>query len=145
MFTYNKVFSSWSVNDPGKAKTFYEKTLGLPVKETPEGLSISLPGGQNVFLYPKPNHEPASFTVFNFGVENVEKTVDQLTADGVRFLQYDAPIKTDKKGIMRETAPSSRGSPTPQGISCRWWKILGSECSSALNDGYRLRKTNRGC
>ena len=105
MLAYNKVFSSWSVNDLAKARSFYEKTLGLPVKETPEGLSIGLPGGQNIFLYPKPNHQAATFTVFNFGVDNVERAVDQLTAEGVRFLQYDAPIKTDKKGIMRGNGP----------------------------------------
>jgi predicted enzyme related to lactoylglutathione lyase len=105
MLAFNRVFSSWSVNDLAKAKTFYEKTLGLPVKETPEGLSISLPGGQNIFIYPKPNHEPATFTVFNFGVSNVEETVDRLTGEGISFLQYEGEIRTDKKGIMRGNGP----------------------------------------
>jgi predicted enzyme related to lactoylglutathione lyase len=105
MLTYNNVFSSWSVNDLARAKTFYEQTLGLPVKETPEGLSINLVGGQNIFIYPKPNHEPATFTVFNFAVADVDNAVDTLTAAGVRFLQYEGEIKTDKKGIMRNNGP----------------------------------------
>lgn len=105
MFAYNKVFSSWSVNDLSKAKTFYEKTLGLPVKETPEGLSIHLDGGQDIFIYPKPNHQPATFTVFNFGVRDVEEAVDQLTRAGVSFLHYPEPMKTDKKGIWRGGGP----------------------------------------
>ena len=103
MFTFKKAFSSCSVNDLAKAKGFYSGTLGLPVKETPEGLSIQISSDYTVFLYPKPNHTPASFTVLNFQVDNVETAVDSLAAAGVTFLQYEGEIKTDKKGIARGT------------------------------------------
>ena len=103
MFTFQKAFSSCSVNDLAKARTFYADTLGLPVKETPEGLSIQVDATYTLFLYPKPNHTPASFTVLNFQVANVETAVDNLTAAGVKFLQYEGDIQTDKKGIARGT------------------------------------------
>jgi predicted enzyme related to lactoylglutathione lyase len=101
MLKYTKVFSSWSVNDLAKAKMFYEQTLGLPVTESPEGLSIVLPEGQNIFMYPKPNHEPATFTVFGFQVPDIDAAVDGLTKAGVTFLQYDGDLKTDAKGVAR--------------------------------------------
>ena len=101
MFTFQKAFSSCSVNDLAKARAFYAETLGLPVKETPEGLSIQVDATYTLFLYPKPNHTPATFTVLNFQVANVEAAVDGLTAAGVKFLQYEGDIKTDQKGIAR--------------------------------------------
>ena len=102
MFKDTKAFSSFSVNDIPKAKQFYGETLGLEVNETREDLGLRLAGGAEVFLYPKPNHEPASFTVLNFQVTELEKTVDQLTKLGVSFEHYDIPeIKTDEKGIHR--------------------------------------------
>jgi catechol 2,3-dioxygenase-like lactoylglutathione lyase family enzyme len=103
MLTFKKAFSSCSVNDLAKARVFYAETLGLAVKETPEGLSIQVAPDYSLFLYPKPNHTPAAFTVLNFQVDNVEKAVDNLTAAGVTFLQYEGDIKTDKKGIARGT------------------------------------------
>jgi predicted enzyme related to lactoylglutathione lyase len=102
MLSYTKVFNSWSVDDLGKAKAFYGKTLGLPVKESPEGLSITLPEGQNLFMYPKPNHQPATYTVLGFQVKDIDATVDALTAAGVTFLQYEGDLKTDAKGIARD-------------------------------------------
>lgn len=104
MFTFKKAFSSCSVNDLAKARKFYAETLGLPVRETPEGLSVDVDPDYSVFLYPKPNHTPATFTVLNFQVDNVEKAVDGLTTAGVTFLQYEGEIKTDKKGIARGTS-----------------------------------------
>lgn len=101
MFTFQKAFSSCSVNDLAKAKTFYAETLGLPVKETPEGLGVQVDPAYSLFLYPKPNHTPATFTVLNFQVDNIEAVVDSLTAAGVKFLQYEGDIKTDAKGIAR--------------------------------------------
>jgi catechol 2,3-dioxygenase-like lactoylglutathione lyase family enzyme len=101
MLVYIKVFSSYSVNDLEKAKEFYEKILGFPVTQTPEGLSIQVAKDYSVFLYPKPNHEPATFTVLNLQVMSVDAAVDALTASGVRFEHYDGDIKTDEKGIMR--------------------------------------------
>jgi len=101
MLVYTKVFSSYSVNDLEKAKAFYEKTLGFPVKQTPEGLSIQVTKDYNVFLYPKPNHQPATFTVLNLQVMSVDAAVEGLVSAGVKMEQYEGDIKTDEKGIMR--------------------------------------------
>lgn len=99
MFKFDKTFSTFSVNDLGKARDFYTKTLGLDVKDQPEGLDLNLPGGQRVFVYPKPDHTPATFTVLNFQVNDVEAAVDELTAAGVQFEHYEGELATDKKGI----------------------------------------------
>jgi len=101
MFSYDKTFSSFSVNDLAKAKEFYQKTLGLDVQQTPEGLSVKVSADNTVFIYPKPNHAPASFTILNFQVHDIERSVSDLTAAGVKFLQYEGEIKTDPKGIHR--------------------------------------------
>lgn len=102
MFKDNKAFSSFSTDDLPRAKQFYTATLGLSVDERPEGLAIHLAGGGEVFMYRKPNHQPATFTVLNFIVDDVEKAVDDLTKRGVTFEQYDMPnLKTDAKGIAR--------------------------------------------
>ncbi len=101
MFKDTKAFSSFSVNDLQKAGQFYGETLGVEVSETPEGLALKLAGGGDVFIYPKPNHTPASFTVLNFQVDNIDKAVDDLTALGIVFEQYEGEIKTDEKGIFR--------------------------------------------
>ena len=101
MFEPSKAFSSFSVHDLTRAKEFYGRTLGLDVSEQPEGLSLDLPG-TNVFIYPKENHEPASFTVLNFAVDDIDNTVADLKTKGVRFESYDnKDIKTDDKGIAR--------------------------------------------
>jgi catechol 2,3-dioxygenase-like lactoylglutathione lyase family enzyme len=106
MFKDSKSFSSFSVNDLKKAKEFYGGTLGLGVTETEEGLELHLAGGNTVFLYPKPNHTPASFTVLNFPVNNIEEAVDGLVDLGLRLEHYDLPdLKTDKKGIARGPGP----------------------------------------
>jgi catechol 2,3-dioxygenase-like lactoylglutathione lyase family enzyme len=106
MFKDAKAFSSFSVNDVKKAKEFYGGTLGLKVAETKEGLELHLAGGNMVFLYPKPNHTPASFTVLNFPVKNIEAAVDELVELGVRLEHYDLPdLKTDKRGIARGPGP----------------------------------------
>lgn len=106
MFKDAKAFSSFSVNDLKKAKEFYGGTLGLKVAETKEGLELHLAGDNAVFLYPKPNHTPASFTVLNFLVKNIEEAVGELVELGVRLEQYDLPdLKTDKRGIARGPGP----------------------------------------
>jgi catechol 2,3-dioxygenase-like lactoylglutathione lyase family enzyme len=101
MIVYTKVFSSYSVNDVEKAKQFYEKILGFPVNQTPEGLSVQVTREYNVFLYPKPNHVPATFTVLNLQVMSVDAAVDGLVSAGVKFEHYEGEIATDAKGIMR--------------------------------------------
>jgi catechol 2,3-dioxygenase-like lactoylglutathione lyase family enzyme len=102
MIANGKPFSSFSVNDLQKAKKFYSETLGLDVSENAMGLELRMGDGGKVFVYPKPDHNPATFTVLNFPVEDVERAVDELTGLGVHFEHYDRPnLKTDKKGIAR--------------------------------------------
>jgi catechol 2,3-dioxygenase-like lactoylglutathione lyase family enzyme len=107
MLRDSKAFSGFSANDIGKAKEFYGRTLGLKVSESNGLLTLHLAGGNNVLIYPKPKHVPATFTVLNFPVNDVDQAVDELTRRGVRFESYDLPdIKTDKKGIMRGKGPT---------------------------------------
>jgi catechol 2,3-dioxygenase-like lactoylglutathione lyase family enzyme len=101
-----KAFSSFSVTDLKKAKEFYGQKLGLKVSESAEGLELNLAGGHNVFLYPKPNHTPASFTVLNFPVDDIEEAVKELKTLGIQFEKYNQPdLKTDEQGIMRGPGP----------------------------------------
>jgi predicted enzyme related to lactoylglutathione lyase len=107
MLRDSKAFSGFSANDIAKAKEFYGRTLGLKVSEANGLLTLHLADGNNVLIYPKPNHTPATFTVLNFPVDDVDQAVDELTKRGVRFEIYDQPeIKTDKKGIMRGNGPT---------------------------------------
>ena len=108
MLNVNKAFSSFSVNDIQKAKEFYGKTLGLELASGPEGtLVLPLSGGTKALMYPKPNHQAATFTVLNFPVDNVEKAVDVLSKRGVRFEVYDElSLKTDARGISRGNGPT---------------------------------------
>ena len=105
MFQSQNAFASFSVNDLRKAKVFYGRTLGLKVSESKEGLELH-PGNTDVFIYPKPNHKPANFTVLNFLVDDIEKAVDELKQNGVQFEQYEGEIKTNKKGIHHDGGPS---------------------------------------
>ena len=106
MLADSPAFSGFSVDDPVAARRFYEDTLGLRVSdEEMEGMMrLNLGGGTDVLVYSKADHTPASFTVLNFPVPDVEQAVDELTARGVRFEQYENP-PTDAKGIMREGGP----------------------------------------
>lgn len=107
MFKNTKAFSGFSVNDISKAKEFYGKTLGLDIEDMMDGnmLQLNIHGGGNIIIYPKGNHTPATFTILNFPVKNIDEAVDGLTARGVRFLQYNEPTKTDEKGICRQGWP----------------------------------------
>ena len=106
MFKHTKAFSSFSVNDLQKAKEFYGQTFGLEVSEMPEGLELHIAGGTRIFIYPKADHTPATFTILNFPVDNVEAAVDELTKRGVRFEVYnEGDLKTDEKGIFRGGGP----------------------------------------
>src|SRR5919106_5851444 len=98
MLKHSKAFSGFSAGDIAKEKEFYAGTLGLNVSESHGILTLHLAGGNDVIIYPKPNHVPATFTVLNFPVPDVDRTVDELTKRGVRFESYDLPdFKTDKK------------------------------------------------
>ena len=108
LFKNNKVFSSFSVNDMEKAKEFYGETLGFIVSDGPmQGiLSLHVAESNYITLYGKPNHTPATFTVLNIQVDDVEKAVEELTAKGVQFEIYiDESFKTDDKGIFRDYGP----------------------------------------
>ena len=105
IFRNTKAFSGFSVNDIQRAKHFYGETLGLEVSETHGLLNLHLAGGTTVLVYPKPNHIPATFTILNFPVADIEEAVDQLTRKGVRFERYEGDLKTDDKGIFRGGGP----------------------------------------
>src|SRR4030095_9376677 len=101
MFKAKGAFSGFSVDDLAKAKEFYSRVLGLRVDDQGMGLSLHLPGGATVFAYPKDNHQPATFTILNFVVNDIDEAVEQLTNLGVRFEHYKDGPGTDEKGIMR--------------------------------------------
>jgi catechol 2,3-dioxygenase-like lactoylglutathione lyase family enzyme len=102
MFANTPAFTSFSVDDLAKAKRFYGETLGLKVKETPEGLELHLTSAGQVFIYPSDDYHAPEHTVLNFIVEDIDKTIDELEKRGVRMEHYDLPgIKTDARGIFR--------------------------------------------
>lgn len=105
MFRNSHAFSGFSSNDIAKAKEFYGETLGVDVAEENGMLSLRLAGGGRVLIYPKDNHEPATFTVLNFPVENINEAVDALTAAGVVFERYDG-MGQDERGIARAEPPA---------------------------------------
>ena len=100
MLKQSKAFSTFAVDDVPKAKQFYGETLGLTVREEMDGLALELAGGTSVFVYPKPDHEPAVFTVLNFPVDDLAQAVDRLTAAGITFERYDG-FDQDEQGIAR--------------------------------------------
>jgi len=97
---FKGAFSSFSTKDLNKTKGFYADTLGLDVKETEEGLELSFDGGQSVFIYPKGDHQPATFTVLNLMVDDIASAVDGLKANGIKFESFGGDIETDENGIM---------------------------------------------
>ena len=103
MLKNSKAFSGFLANDIPKAKEFYAGALGLNVAEDHGILTLRLASGNNVIIYPKPNHVPATFTVLNFAVDDVDLAVDELKNRGVRFERYNQP---DEKGIMRGNGPT---------------------------------------
>jgi catechol 2,3-dioxygenase-like lactoylglutathione lyase family enzyme len=105
MFKDSHAFSGFSSNDIGKSKEFFGGTLGLEVTEENGMLTLHLAGGGNVLIYPKDNHEPATFTVLNFPVDDIDKAVDNLTNAGVTFERYDG-MGQDPRGIMRDNGPA---------------------------------------
>jgi len=103
MLKHSPAFSGFSTNDLAKAKAFYAETLGLDVRDNPMGLlELHFDNGSSTLIYPKPDHQPASFTVLNFPVDDVTATVAALKQRGVRFQRYDLPdLKTDEDGVSR--------------------------------------------
>ena len=105
MFRDAKAFSGFSVDDIPKAQEFYGRTLGLDVTEQNGMLFLHIAGGSKILVYPKPDHVPASFTILNFPVGDIEEAVDELGRRGVRFESYEGELKTDDKGIFRGGGP----------------------------------------
>ncbi len=108
MFENSKAFSGFSVDDARRAKAFYSETLGLNVSEDAEHglLFLHVAGDRDILIYPKPDHTPASFTVLNFPVDDIDAAVDELTARGVSFERYEGTeMETDEKGIFRGGGP----------------------------------------
>lgn len=102
MLEKSKAFSGYSVKDTEKARQFYGDILGLKTSMNRMGiLELLFESGVRLVLYPKPNHEPATYTVLNFPVADIDAAVVGLTAKGVDFLKYGPPINTDEKGICR--------------------------------------------
>ncbi|HEU4850282.1 MAG TPA: VOC family protein [Terrimesophilobacter sp.] len=106
MLTTSHAFSGFSVDDIEAAKAFYSGALGLDARDGEMGnLQLTLPGGHEVFVYPKENHEPATFTILNFVVGDIDAAVDELNAAGVVTKIYrDPDFNTDEKGIARGRA-----------------------------------------
>ena len=124
---FSEAFSSFSVNDLKRAKEFYEEKLGVNVEEQEEGLKLTFDGGNNVFIYPKDDHKPATFTVLNFPVDDIDTAVEKLTKSGVSFESYGGEIKTDKKGIFR-------GGDNDNGPNIAWFKDPAGNILSVLED-----------
>jgi catechol 2,3-dioxygenase-like lactoylglutathione lyase family enzyme len=106
MLTDSPAFSGFSVDDLDAARTFYSDTLGLGVADEGPGFVLQLAGDKTVLVYPTPTHDPASYTVLNFPVADIEAAVADLTGRGVRFERYEGtPAATDEKGIFRSGGP----------------------------------------
>jgi len=126
MFGNTKAFSGFSVQDLEVAKTFYGDTLGLDIAEVPQGLILKIAGNENgIFVYPKPDHTPASFTILNFPVDDIDAAVQALTDKGVTFERY--PDMTDDKGIARGIAQH-------RGPDIAWFKDPSGNILSILHD-----------
>ena len=127
MIDGNLAFSGFSVKDLNEAKEFYSTTLGLETEDGPMGmLKLKVGGGNGVLIYPKEDHTPASYTVLNLPVNNIDEVVDDLTVKGVVFEQY--PGMTDEKGI-------ARGFSLNRGPDIAWFKDPAGNILSVLNDG----------
>jgi catechol 2,3-dioxygenase-like lactoylglutathione lyase family enzyme len=125
MFENTKAFSGFSVNDIPAAKRFYGETLGLEVSEEHGMLQLHIAGERNILVYPKEDHTPATYTILNFPVDDIDAAVDQLAARGVRLERYDA---TDEKGIMR-------GIRQGLGPDIAWFRDPAGNILSVLQEG----------
>jgi catechol 2,3-dioxygenase-like lactoylglutathione lyase family enzyme len=127
VFKPKTAFSGFSVDDLAKAKAFYSGTLGLRVSDEGIGARLQLPGGGSVFTYPKGDHKPATFTILNFAVANIDEAVDGLTGQGVRFEHYTGDLKTDEKGVLR-------GKAQKMGPNIAWFKDPAGNILSVLEE-----------
>jgi catechol 2,3-dioxygenase-like lactoylglutathione lyase family enzyme len=105
MFSNTSAFSGYSTDDIPAARQFYGDTLGLDVSEENGMLSLKFPGGHTVLIYPKDDHQPATFTVLNLEVDDVDAAVDRLTGAGIQMEHYGEDAGQDERGIAREWGP----------------------------------------
>ena len=121
-----RAFSGFSVDNIEAAKLFYQVTLGLEVEQNEMGLSLKLAGGNNIFLYPKIDHVPATYTTLNFMIDNIDQTVDELSTKGVVFEKYEG-MHQDEKGI-------ARGIAAKMGPDIAWFKDPAGNILSVLQE-----------
>jgi len=124
MLESSKAFSGFAVDDLERAQRFYGGTLGLRTSEDNSLLILHLPGDRNTLVYPKPDHTPATYTILNFPVEDIDSAVEELGERGVRFERYDG-LEQDEKGISR----ASNGPPIA------WFKDPAGNILSVLENG----------
>ncbi len=124
MFKANRAFSGFAVSDIAAARAFYSGTLGLEVGEDPDrGLGLHLPGGAEVFIYPKPDFVPATYTILNFQVDDIDAAVADLVAAGVEMQRYPG-LEADAQGIVRD----------PRGPLIGWFTDPAGNIISVLQD-----------
>ena len=123
---FTGAFSSFSVDDAKQAKEFYGDTLGVDVEENEMGLQLNI-DGTSIFLYAKEDHEPATFTVLNFSVDNIDETVELLKGRGIEFESYTGEMETDEDDIFR-------GKETGNGPNIAWFKDPAGNFISVIED-----------
>jgi len=126
MLKVKAAFSGFSVDDLAKSKKFYIEVLGLKADDEGVGLRLHLPDGGSVFIYPKNDHQPATFTILNFVVENIDEAVDELKSRGVSFERYEGSPQ-DEKGILR-------GRSQQMGPDIAWFQDPAGNILSVLED-----------
>lgn len=126
MLTQSKAFSGFSVSDLEAAKQFYGEALGLNVQEGPMGLTLKIPGNNDIFIYQKDDHRPASFTILNFPVEDIDHAAEQLHKKGIALEKYDHMYQ-DEKGITRGKAEN-------MGPDIAWFKDPAGNILSILQN-----------
>ncbi|HYB86907.1 MAG TPA: VOC family protein [Streptosporangiaceae bacterium] len=104
MFADTKAFSGFAVDDVAKARQFYGETLGIRTSEQYGLMTLHLAGDRDTLVYPKPGHVPATYTILNFPVDDIDAAVDELTERGVRFVRYEG-LAQDGRGISRGDGP----------------------------------------
>ncbi|PJJ71509.1 putative enzyme related to lactoylglutathione lyase [Diaminobutyricimonas aerilata] len=128
VFGETRAFSGFSVDDLDEARRFYVDVLGLELHDDAMGLTLALPGGGELFVYPKENHEPATFTVLNFAVRDIDAAVDALRERGVETKIYsDDEFPTDHRGIMRSRSKDD-------GPDICWFRDPAGNVLSVLSD-----------
>jgi catechol 2,3-dioxygenase-like lactoylglutathione lyase family enzyme len=122
MFTDTPAFSGFAVDDLDAARSFYRDTLGVKVTDEEMGfLTLHLAGDRPTMVYPKPDFAPATYTILNFPVDDVDAAVDELSSRGVEFERYEG-FDQDEKGIARD----------PRGPAIAWFKDPAGNILSVL-------------